>query len=189
MSTKRRPQPSTPHQRAEALRAAGVTANEVLDAIEIELEIGTDSELAVLLGVSKATISTWRKRNSVPFDVVVYLSLTTGLDLNYSLTRRGRLSGFTKPSESIDDPTIQREILALALLDAAPIRTTKPDIERAVSVVERRRKFYRELILKEYSTAPSNFKMGNYIDFAGEVLRMLRESRFDSKRSQKNVPD
>jgi transcriptional regulator with XRE-family HTH domain len=171
MSTKGVP-PSTPKQRRDALAKANITAADVLNALQIELGLETDQELAKLAGVSKATVSTWRSRNSIPYELVVFLSLQGLVDLNYVLTHRGRLSGFLDPSESLDDPDLVRTVEELALAETVPIKNEPADIERAAADLIRRRKTLLEFVKKSHR----NWQLrGPYIPFIVDVLKARKE--------------
>ena len=176
MSTKARLLPSTPSVRAEALERANVTAEYVLNALLTELGISTDQELAQLIGVSKATVSAWRSRNSIPYELVVYLSITTDLDINFILTGRGRLSGYLLPSETLDDPRFKREVLATALADVAPIERSKKDLERAADKIMELARFYTEQMVRDHRDGEAGkLFAGRFVEFACEVLRARRE--------------
>lgn len=62
------------------------TANEILDEIKRQKGITSDAELARLFGVKPPTVTTWRTRNSVPYDAIVALCEREGLDLSWILT-------------------------------------------------------------------------------------------------------
>jgi hypothetical protein len=171
------PKPSTPKERAEALAEARITASAVIDRLEIELKIETDGELASLAGVSKATVSTWRSRNSIPFELIVYLSLSGIVDLDYVLTGRGRLSGFLEPSESINDPELQREIFAAALAAALPIKATLDDVQRASEFIVERKKFLENFVVRTHKSDRSGLFSGKYIKHIREVIHDLTEKR------------
>ncbi len=173
MSTKGK---STPAERRAALMAADVTADSVLNALQIELGIETDQELAEFAGVSKATVSTWRSRNSIPFEFVVFLSLSGLIDLNYVLTRRGRLSGFLRPSETLDDPTLLRELEEVALAEVAPVVLDKADIARAASDLVDRRQFYLEFLQQHHASDRSGILAGRYVSFAVDLLSQRKQT-------------
>lgn len=181
MSTERDLKPSTPEQRASALDQAGITADRIVDTIETELGIATDTDLAEFLGVSKATISSWRRRNSIPFEVIVYLALKGSIDITYVLFQRGRLSGFTSPSESLEDADLQRELIATALARAAPVALEESDIDRAAEEIQRRKQFYADFLVKEHGGYQKMF-LSSYIPFALDLLRDLKRSAISQRK-------
>lgn len=79
-----------------ALATFGVTAPKVLDRLLEVLSLKKDVELATLLNVSKATVSTWRSRNKIPYDAIVLLYLKSRIDLVYCLTgeKVGAVEGY-----------------------------------------------------------------------------------------------
>jgi len=50
-----------------------VEADKILDRLKIELGFRQDSELADYFGVTRAAVSLWRSRNSVPPDVKIHI--------------------------------------------------------------------------------------------------------------------
>lgn len=53
----------------------------ILDRLKEALNIGSDTELASVLGVKKATISNWRKRDTA--DLPLLFSICEHIDLNW----------------------------------------------------------------------------------------------------------
>ena len=69
------------------------SADAVLDRLKDCLELATDMALAARLGSDRANLSKWRRRNSVPYDRIVTLCVSVGIDLDWILT--GRASPWT----------------------------------------------------------------------------------------------
>lgn len=78
------------------LASRGITAAAVLDRLLEVLEFKKDIDLAKYLSVSKATVSTWRSRNKIPYDMILLAYLSRRIDLIYCLTgeKVGALSGY-----------------------------------------------------------------------------------------------
>lgn len=81
----------------------------IIDKLKKHLNINTDLDLSELLNVRPNTISTWKKRNSLDFNLIVALCEKNNIDLNDLF--------FNKPStqlyvsdKSQETPLISREI-------------------------------------------------------------------------------
>ncbi len=64
------------------------TANPILNRIKDLLGIEMDSQLADYIKVKPNIISAWRKRNTIAFELIVYLCETNNWDLNYIILGR-----------------------------------------------------------------------------------------------------
>lgn len=73
------------------------SSDEVLNRLKEALSVGTDKELADLLGVKKATLSNWRNRNSIDFPLV--FSFCEHVNIDWLITGRGNPS-LTTPTVS-----------------------------------------------------------------------------------------
>lgn len=62
------------------------TINEILDKIIEFKGLKNDTALAKLFSVKPTTVSNWRKRSTVPYDLIVSLCEEEGLSLNWLLT-------------------------------------------------------------------------------------------------------
>lgn len=85
MSSRADPEETSGDMRAR-LAERGVTAPAVLDRLLEVLELKRDADLASYLQVSKATISTWRSRNKIPYDVILMIYIEKKIDIIYCLT-------------------------------------------------------------------------------------------------------
>ena len=63
------------------------SSGDILNRLKLALSLGTDSELASLLGVKKATLSNWRNRNSIDFPLV--FSVCEQVNIDWLVTGRG----------------------------------------------------------------------------------------------------
>lgn len=61
-------------------------AGRVLDRFKDALNMGTDADLASVLGVSKSTLSNWRSRNSIPLSKIRFACKKYGVPMDYLLT-------------------------------------------------------------------------------------------------------
>lgn len=63
--------------------------NEILDDIRHYLKVNSDAELANFLGVKPSTVSSWRKRNSLDFELIY--AKCNNIDANWLLTGKGEM--------------------------------------------------------------------------------------------------
>lgn len=66
------------------------SSDEILNRLKSALSVGTDTELADLLGIKKATLSNWRNRNSIDFPLV--FSVCEQVNIDWLVTGRGKPS-------------------------------------------------------------------------------------------------
>lgn len=67
------------------------TAEAVLSRLAIVMETKTDRALAAALGVSPTTFSSWKSRNSPPYEKCVDIAQEHGVSLDWLLTGRGEM--------------------------------------------------------------------------------------------------
>lgn len=80
------------------------SSDEILNRLKTALSVGTDTELADLLGIKKATLSNWRNRNSI--DLPLVFSVCEQINIDWLITGRG------VPTLQLDDkpPLTLREV-------------------------------------------------------------------------------
>lgn len=80
------------------------SSDEILNRLKKALSVGTDTELADLLGIKKATLSNWRNRNSV--DLPLVFSVCEQVNIDWLITGRGI------PTLKLDDtpPLVQQDV-------------------------------------------------------------------------------
>lgn len=105
-------------ERAETLARADVTANAVLDRVALELGLKQDVQLARLFGASKTTVSTWRSRNRIPFEELVYLHLTRRIDLMFFIFGLTFNDYQSKQISYLREKTTSTEVLLTKLEEA-----------------------------------------------------------------------
>lgn len=66
-----------------------ISASAVLERLVLGLGLKNDSDLAKLLDTGASTISSWRKRDSVPFAICVDFAVERGLSLDWLLIGEG----------------------------------------------------------------------------------------------------
>ncbi|MBK8638049.1 MAG: helix-turn-helix domain containing protein [Chromatiaceae bacterium] len=67
------------------------TAGDVLDRLRQILGVKNDTDLAEALGKAKNTISTWRARNTKPFEICEQIADQRGISLDWLLTGEGEM--------------------------------------------------------------------------------------------------
>lgn len=80
------------------------SADDILDRLKEGLSIASDKELCKILEVSKATISNWRKRNSIDLDRV--FSKCEHLNFDWLITGRGNMANIETTNERISSGII-----------------------------------------------------------------------------------
>lgn len=71
------------------------SSNDILDRLKTALSIPSDKDLGETLGVSKAAVSNWRKRNSIDLERV--FSVCEHINFDWLITGRGKMSFQTSP--------------------------------------------------------------------------------------------
>lgn len=74
------------------------TAAEILDEIKIIKKLETDSALGDFFGVKQPTVSAWRARNSIPYEIVISFCLKEGISTDQIFFKHGsvKISGILK---------------------------------------------------------------------------------------------
>lgn len=85
------------------------SSQEVIERLKNALSISTDTELANVLGVTKATVSNWRSRNS--FDVRLLHAKCSHLNLDWVLTGRGSASIKSDVTNSVSVPYFETDFI------------------------------------------------------------------------------
>ncbi len=76
---------------------------EILNRLYQELRITKDTEFCDKYDVKKNTLSTWKKRNSIPYELIGEISQNENLSLDWILTGRKEKSVYQKNSSAISD--------------------------------------------------------------------------------------
>jgi hypothetical protein len=99
-----------------------LVASEVIDRMREALLVATDAELSEALGVSKTTVSSWRTRNSVPFEACVRAAAEGITDLLWVLTGRE----YETPKPSVHEGEIDFDLLRAAIYSRYLVRSSNP---------------------------------------------------------------
>lgn len=65
--------------------------NQVINRLMAIFNVDKDAALSPLIGVAKQSISTWRQRNSTPFELCVKIAKEKNINLNWLLTGEGEM--------------------------------------------------------------------------------------------------
>lgn len=76
----------------------------IINQIKLHLGIKTDSEFAEFLGVKQPTISTWRKRNTIDYDLII--TKCNDIDANWLLTGEGEMLKSDNNTPAVAEPQI-----------------------------------------------------------------------------------
>jgi len=69
-----------------------LSADSVLDRLQLAAGVKSDSALARTLDVNRATLGNWRNRNSVPYSFCVIFSVENHISLNWLLAGQGHMT-------------------------------------------------------------------------------------------------
>lgn len=88
------------------------TAAAVIDRMREALEVRSDTALAAALGVAKTTVSSWRRRDSIPYEKCIEIAIRANVHMHWLLTGEGepRNRDFV-----LDTARIDPEKLAIAI--------------------------------------------------------------------------
>lgn len=73
--------------------------DDILDRIKEIKSLKTDTEMSKLFSVTPQTISTWRKRGTIPYNSLVTLCEREGMSLDWLLTGEGPMKKYEAPEE------------------------------------------------------------------------------------------
>lgn len=79
----------------------------IINEIKTHLNYKTDTELAEFLGIKQPTISTWRKRNTIDYELII--AKCNDIDANWLLTGEGSMLKKHTYKSSINDNSIVAE--------------------------------------------------------------------------------
>ncbi|ALG68234.1 helix-turn-helix transcriptional regulator [Beggiatoa leptomitoformis] len=87
-----------------------ISAKDVLDRLAKLANSKTDKELADYVGISSSNISTWRSRDTIPYDACLKISERDGISIDWLLTGKGSIY---KVDYSIDSVKEEQTVLEL----------------------------------------------------------------------------
>jgi len=90
-----------------------ITANAVIDRIQSALGFSSDSELCRALNIGRATVGSWRGRDSVPYSLCINIAQSKDISLDWLLIGRGGI----KPNTPQDTVDIDRLTLAIETVE------------------------------------------------------------------------
>lgn len=99
----------------------------ILERFKALLDIDSDIHLATYLNVKPNTISSWRKRNSLDYSLIIAKCEEKKLDLNYVFLNK--TSTLTELDSEIKETNKENKALEIALLNRTTIEDLKCQIE------------------------------------------------------------
>lgn len=117
------------------------TAEDVLERIKVALGVPKDADLSRALDIPKTTISGWKQRNAVPYELCVQIADQKGASLDWLLTGQGQFTRTTPTEAGPQEPALSREeqeVLAI-------YRALDDDARREIQAVARERKRLRDV--------------------------------------------
>lgn len=90
-----------------------ILADDVLDRLIPALGLKNDSELAKRLDTAPSTISSWRKRDSVPFAICATFAQERGWSLDWLMFGEGEMYKSVQASNAVPENQRERALLEL----------------------------------------------------------------------------
>lgn len=90
-----------------------IDVSAVIRRMKKEYDVTSDADLAASLGVAKTTVSSWRKRNSIPLEICVRAAYDNRSSIDYIISGRDRNDLFPGLYES----DIDIEIMIMCVYD------------------------------------------------------------------------
>lgn len=148
----------------------GVTADAIIRRMKEVCEVETDEELGEILGLKKTTISSWRRRNSLPLHECLRISLWKFTDLDYLVFGTKKIW-----NDRIDGGVVDAELMRLAVDD---FHRTFESLRAQITDDERWSDFRAGMITREYNRY--NELLQQAVGTGGmakqRVLKSLREA-------------
>ena len=109
----------------------------IINEIKLYLGIKTDSEFADFLGVKQPTISTWRKRNTIDYKLII--TKCNNIDANWLLTGQGEMLKNTPAPEPAPQESHAGADRYTALLEdkIALLEKNNASLEYTISIQEK----------------------------------------------------
>ena len=111
MSSTPTDQPVSEEGAVDPCLSDGINVNAIIIRMKKEYNVKADTELANVLGTAKTTISSWRRRNSIPLDILVKAAVECMNSIDYIVF--GSKQYISKPS--IHDMDIDVRLMELCM--------------------------------------------------------------------------
>lgn len=121
----------------------------IINEIKLHLGIKTDVELADYLGVSQPTISLWRKRNTLDYDLII--SKCNNINGHFLITGKGSINLLEKKEEPSFDKQLEEKSYVIEL-QKKYIKTLEDQLHKS--------KLYPEtpVVIRSVAEDPSKLK-------------------------------
>jgi hypothetical protein len=106
------------------------TSSEILDRLMDFKGLKSDNKLADILDVSPNTVSTWRKRNSIPFIKIIEFCDYESISLDYIFNGKG---GMIRRDMEGDDPEISELLEGARKVLKSDYKVTHEALKRDIS--------------------------------------------------------
>jgi Bacteriophage CI repressor helix-turn-helix domain len=154
---------------AEALKPK---ADDVIERLKFALGCKSDADLGRTIGIAPTTISSWRSRESIPYEEIAKLALAGKVDMG-SVVIGGAIPMKTLVSRSIDKELF---VLAVKLTVWAAQRGATPSLDETEALSNAIMALYEGFLLQiEY-----------YVEQHGQIRPEARNNLIASFRTQMN---
>ncbi|EHO41107.1 CI repressor [Caldithrix abyssi DSM 13497] len=149
--------------------------SEILERLKIAYNIKNDSRLADFLGVTRSTISTWKSRNSIDYDLV--FAKCKNLNINWLLTGQGSMFLEPSPAGAVNDHTqeyqAKEQEIARLKKEIANLKEELKKIDKEDAADTLRLQALKNRI-KELET--ENISLSNQIKLLKEIIIELKKA-------------
>lgn len=90
-------------------RNVSASSDEVKERLKITLNIKTDRELAEVLGIAPPSVSNWKKRNTIPYDVCVEVATKHDVSLDWLILGLGPSGNHAIDAKFVSTPKASGE--------------------------------------------------------------------------------
>jgi hypothetical protein len=172
-----------------------VTAHTILERLSKALHVNSDVELAASLGVAPQTISTWKKRNKVPFDHIVEISEKSAFSLDAIIfgddwTKQNGEPGIklAHAAKGMSEIYLAEDVLAL-LSEELPLEEEGLNKETLATIIsamgEVKKRLPGGLYLPKENSRELKEGIHSYLSSYYEIMHIAR--RNTKKKSSSNV--
>lgn len=141
-------------------------AKNILERVKIFLNLRIDTELAEYLGIAQNTLSGWKTRNSIDYDLIIDKLKDKNINLNWLLTGTGTMKLDKRCIENIPNLDIVEDNTAIyrSKINELEVELKKNDVEI--------NKDHKEIARLELEIAELRAKL----DYADNIINKLIKS-------------
>ena len=113
-------------------------ANIILSRVKLALNISTDTKLSLFLGIDKSTLSSWKKRNSIDYQLI--FAKCKHVNYDWLITGRGKMiRGNSIPEQIHYNENKTPELFPNCSALNNTLKATEKALEHAESEIETRK--------------------------------------------------